>query len=104
MLDLEDELEQVEGFGDGEGALRIKVERDFLVRELASAMGLGATIRTTGSAPERARVNVTRAIRTSIERIRTQSPALGDHLEAAVHTGIFCSYTPDPRTPTNWQL
>ncbi len=28
----------------------------------------------------------------------------GTHLVATVRTGIFCSYTPDPRLPLSWQL
>ena len=27
------------------------------------------------------------------------SPALPDHLDTTIHTGTFCSYTPDPRAP-----
>jgi hypothetical protein len=36
--------------------------------------------------------------------VATANPALGDHLDSAVHTGTFCRYAPDPRVPTTWQV
>jgi hypothetical protein len=47
---------------------------------------------------------VTRALRTAMARIGTHHPALGEHLDRAVHTGTYCSYQPDPRIPTEWHL
>jgi len=35
--------------------------------------------------------------------IRAHSPALADHLDATIHTGSFCSYSPDPRAPITWR-
>ena len=104
LLELERDLEKARSFGDGEKVARIEEERDFLIRELAGAMGLGGRPRTSGSAAERARVNVTRAIRASLSRIRRESPGLADHLEATIHTGTFCSYTPDPRSLPIWKF
>ena len=75
----------------------------FLADELAAAVGLGGRDRKTGSAAERARVNITRAIRAALARIRAHSPALAGHLDATIHTGTFCSYTPDPRAPITWR-
>ena len=63
--------------------------------------GLCALIRAT--AAQMARVMFTRAIRTAVARIRAHSPALADHLNATIHTGTFCSYTPDPRAPITWR-
>ena len=54
------------------------------------------------AARERARVNVTRAIRTVLGRIATHHPALSRHLAATIKTGAVCSYTPDPRLPVRW--
>jgi hypothetical protein len=51
---------------------------------------------------ERARINVTRAIGTALQRIAATHPALGRHLTATIRTGIFCRYTPDPRVPVRW--
>jgi tetratricopeptide (TPR) repeat protein len=101
--ELDDELEEARSFGDLERAARAEAEREFVVRELASAIGLGGRDRRTGSPSERARVSVTRAIRSALARIRECSPPLGEHLERTIRTGTYCSYTPDPRAPIDWQ-
>jgi hypothetical protein len=74
----------------------------FLAYELSAAMGLGGRDRAAGSAVERARVSITKAVKTALARIRAHSPALAGHLDATIHTGTFCSYTPDPRAPITW--
>ena len=45
---------------------------------------------------------MTRAIRQAMARIGDHHPQLGEHLDRCVHTGTYCSYLPDPRTPTVW--
>jgi hypothetical protein len=54
-------------------------------------------------ARERARVNVTRAIAAALKRITAHHPTLARHLAATVKTGLFCTYTPDPRLPIEWK-
>jgi hypothetical protein len=102
--ELEAELEEAKAFADPERAVRIEAEREFLLRELSAAIGLGGRPRRAASSAERARVSVTRAIRAALARIREHSPGLAEHFDRTIHTGSFCSYTPDPRAPTNWQL
>jgi hypothetical protein len=34
---------------------------------------------------------------------RCQEPRARRHLRTTVHTGTFCSYTPDPRAPITWE-
>jgi len=104
LAELEDEIEEARAFADAERAVRAEEERDFLARELAAALGLRGRHRRAGSPAERARVSVTRAIRAALRRVQEQSPALGTHLERTIHTGTYCSYTPDPRLPVDWQL
>jgi tetratricopeptide (TPR) repeat protein len=104
LMELEEEIEEAEEFGDVERAARGKEERDFLAQELASAMGIGGRSRVAASAAERARLNVTRAIRSALLRIGEHSPVLSQHLEATTRTGTFCSYTPDPTAQRLWQL
>jgi hypothetical protein len=62
--------------------------------------------RDTDSVPqaERARVNVTRAIRSAIRRIAGYDPELGDELEAGVRTGASCAYEPDPCGARRWRV
>jgi hypothetical protein len=104
LEEMESELDEARAFGDPERAARAEEERDFLVRELASAVGLGGRDRRLGSPAERARVSVTRAIRSALARIDEHSSALGDHLERTIRTGTFCSYRPDPRAPIDWRV
>jgi len=103
LRELEEELAEATSWADPVRAARARQEMQFLADELAAAVGLGGRDRTTGSAAERARVNITRAIRAALARIRAHSPALADHLDATIHTGTFCSYAPDPRAPITWR-
>jgi hypothetical protein len=103
LRDLQEELDEANEWADQARAARIRHEVDFLASELAAAVGLGGRDRKTGSPAERARVNITRAIRSALNRIREHSSAVADHLDATIHTGTFCSYTPDPWAPVNWQ-
>jgi tetratricopeptide (TPR) repeat protein len=104
LAEIEDDIEQARAFGDTERAAQADTERDFLVRELSRAVGLGGRDRRAASASERARVGVTRAIRKAIARIGEHHPQLGDHLDRAIRTGTYCDYLPDPRTPSGWRF
>ncbi|CAN5122009.1 AAA family ATPase [soil metagenome] len=104
LSELEEEVEEARAWADPERAARAEAERDFLIRELSAAVGLGGRMRRASSVSERARLSVTRAIRAALSRIAKQSPALGDHLQATIHTGTFCSYLPDPRVPVDWHI
>jgi len=68
------------------------------------AVGLGGRDRRAASHAERARLNVTRAIRAAMAGLARANPALGTHLAATIRTGRYCSYTPDPRAPITWQI
>jgi hypothetical protein len=100
--DLREELDEAERWGDPERIARAREEIDFIARELSSAVGLGGRDRPQAAAAERARVNVTRAVKTAIRRLSEQDVALGAELRATVHTGRFCTYRPDPRRPIGW--
>jgi CheY-like chemotaxis protein len=102
--ELEEELREAEQWNDPERAARAKEERELLAHELAAAVGLGGRDRRVGSDAERARINVTRAIKAVLDRIADNSPALAKHFEATLRTGTFCSYVPDPRSPLRWEL
>jgi hypothetical protein len=98
------ELEEAERSGDPGRAAKAGAERDFLVSELARAVGLGGRDRRAASHAERARQNVTRAIRAAMANLARANPALGAHLAATIRTGRYCCYTPDPRAPIGWEL
>jgi tetratricopeptide (TPR) repeat protein len=69
-------------------------ELDQLVRELARAFGLGGRARTAGSAAERARLNVTRALRAATARLAEALPGAGEALDRRLRTGLYCAYEP----------
>jgi hypothetical protein len=97
LANLDEELAEAEQWHDTERASRLRAEKDFLVRELAAATGLGGRPRQLGSDSERARLNVTRAIRSAISRIRDRAPDAAAHLDQAIRTGTRCSYSPPNR-------
>ena len=97
LAEIEEDIEQARALGDTERAAQAAAEREFLVRELSRAVGLGGRDRRAASASERARVAVTRAIRQGIVRISGHHPELGEHLDGAISTGTYCAYDPDVR-------
>jgi hypothetical protein len=102
LAEIDDDIDQARALGDTERAAQADAERDFLIRELSRALGLGGRDRRAASASERARVAVTRAVRQAIARIDEHHPQLGEHLNRAIRTGTYCVYLPDPRAPTGW--
>ena len=104
LHELRDEAREAEAWNDGERAARAQQEIAFLTEELKGAVGLGGRDRREASSAERARLSVTRALRSAIARIAEQHAALGAHFDATIRTGTFCSYQPDPRVPTAWEL
>jgi tetratricopeptide (TPR) repeat protein len=102
LAEIEDDIEQARALEDAEREAQADAERDFLVRELARAVGLGGRDRRTASASERARSGVTRAVRHGIARIGEHHPELGEHLNRAVRTGTYCAYVPEPGPTAAW--
>jgi len=102
--ELREDLAEAESWNDPERAARLQAEIDAIAHELTAAFGLGGRDRAATSAAERARISVTRAIRSSLARIGDHDKELGAHLDATIRTGTFCSYTPDPRAPIEWRL
>jgi hypothetical protein len=104
LAEIDEDIEEARAMGNDERAAQAETERDFLVRELARAVGLGGRDRSAASISERARASVTRAVRHAMARIREHHPALGEHLERTIHTGTCCAYLPDPQVPSAWKL
>jgi hypothetical protein len=102
LAEIDDDIERARADADLHRAEQAETERDFLVRELAHAFGMGGRARPTGSASERARAAVTRAVRQSMVRLEKHHRRLGDHLSRTVRTGTYCGYFPDPRAPADW--
>ncbi len=104
MQELRDHLETAKSRGDIARASAIEEELSFLTRELSRAVGLGGRDRRAASVAQRSRLNVTRAIKRAIEKIRPHSPALAGLLARRIKTGLLCVYRPDEREPVAWSL
>ena len=102
LAEIDEDIEQARVLGDARREAQADAEREFLVGELARAVGLGGRDRRAASASERARAGVTRALRQAIARIGEHHPELGEHLNRAVHTGTHCAYVPDAGAPPAW--
>ncbi|MEO2167317.1 MAG: ATPase, partial [bacterium] len=97
LVDLQEELAEAEEFADLGRTETLRTEQEALLNELKSATGLGGRRRRTGSDVERARTAVRKRIKSSLDRIRKDLPALHAHLKASIQTGTFCSYEPEHR-------
>jgi DNA-binding CsgD family transcriptional regulator len=104
LNDLRGELEEAQRFNDPTRAAKIQAEVEFLADELAAAVGTGGRDRKAASVAERARVNVTKAIKVALHHIEQNHSVLGRHLATSIKTGMFCSYFPDPTRPMAWIL
>ena len=71
---------------------KVRHERDALSSELERAFGLGGRARASGSASERARVNVQRRLKDAIGRIAEHDSAMGRFFDKAVSTGTYCRF------------
>ena len=96
--ELRGELADADSREDAAAVSAIREEMDFLARELSAAFGLGGRARKEGSAAERARQSVTKAIKKAINWVGECDADIGRALATTIKTGTFCSYQPDPET------
>jgi tetratricopeptide (TPR) repeat protein len=102
LRDLRAERSEAQAANDLARAQRADSEIMFVEEELKRAFGLGGRARRAASDIERARVSVTRAIRSAVRKIARHDTALGRHLTTAIKTGTFCSYRRDLGPLTSW--
>jgi tetratricopeptide (TPR) repeat protein len=102
IAELDEELDAADASGDAYRGARATAERDFLIRELAAATGLGGRPRRLADETEKARKTVTARIRHSVTRLADVHPELAEHLAASVQTGTQCVYL--PAEPVRWRL
>ena len=76
-----------------------EAELDFLLREVSRAVGLGGRIRRAGAAAERARLNVTRAIKSALQKISEHHAQLGNLLDRSIRTGTFSCLSSESSKP-----
>jgi DNA-binding NarL/FixJ family response regulator len=104
LTDLQEDIEEADRWADSARASALRNEMDQIIDELARGTGLGGRDRVAASAAERARVNVTKAIKATVKRIGQGNRALGRHLDVSVQTGTFCSYAPEDPSAIDWRL
>lgn len=103
LADLDQDIARAREWHDPARVEALEQEREFLLAELSGAVGFGGRPRRFANEAERARVNVTRALRSAIRKVGEQSPELGQNLEEAVVTGGRCRYQPvEATTSTSW--
>lgn len=102
LVDVEDDIAEATRMNDIGRLELAERDREYLMAELASAVGLGGRARTTGGSVERARTSVTRSLRYAIDRLAEHHPSLAAHLDQSVHTGVYCCYSPDPLARVTW--
>ena len=102
--ELREDLDEARAFNDPERAARAENELELLTAELARAVGFGGRDRKAASAVERARVSVTRAIRSAIDHVEQHHGDLAHHLDTTVKTGTYCRYAPPPDDEVSWRV
>ena len=96
--DIDEALE----IGAEDRAEALQAELDELVGQLAQAFGLGGRSRRKSSAPERARLNVTRALRAATAKLSEALPEAGTALDRRLRTGLYCAYEPHEDDDVRW--
>ncbi|MHB8463209.1 MAG: hypothetical protein ACYDH6_21670 [Acidimicrobiales bacterium] len=102
--ELRDEVEDALALEDDDRAAKAQAELDTLVAELARAVGLGGRDRRASSAGEKARLNVTRALRAATTKLAEVLPEPGAVLDRRLRTGLFCSYEPGAEDEIVWRV
>jgi tetratricopeptide (TPR) repeat protein len=99
---LRSEIDDALAAGSDEQAHALQSELDELVQQLAQAFGLGGRARRAASAAERARLNVTRALRSATAALAEALPEAGNILDRRLRTGLYCAYEPHPSDEVHW--
>ena len=95
--ELREELAEARAFNDPERVARAGEQLEELAGRLLASEAESAQA-------ERARVNVTRALKNALRHIAEHEPELGHLLRRTVRTGTTCAYQPDPDVPLRWEI
>jgi hypothetical protein len=98
---LREQLDEAEGFNDVARATRLGEEIELLISELGGVYRPRAAP-TANDPIERARKAVANRIRSTLQRLRREHPALTRHFDLTLRIGTFCSYRPEH--PPRWEL
>jgi tetratricopeptide (TPR) repeat protein len=103
LRELREELTEAEQSNDLGRAGKLKQELEFLAQQLNAAVDLHGKDRKVGAATERARLMVTKRVKSVLKTLDALHPPLAHHLRACVKTGYYCVYTPPPGEMVAWQ-
>lgn len=104
VRELDTELADADADADLGRAERLRLERDAVLSELRSALGLGGRVRGFTAAPERARTAVRKAVKRALDVIEAADPVLGAELRADVSTGFTCRYGSAVGSVRRWRV
>lgn len=104
LEELAQEIRESEAAHDPGRTSQLKAEFDFIAETVERSLGLGGRERPSGSAQERARTRVAKALSRTLKKVEEVDPPLGRHLRQSVSTGTYCVYSPDPLLPVDWEV
>ena len=99
LRDIDAELDEARDWADEARVTRLELEREALLREVGAATGLASRRRRFGSADERARVAVRKAISAALARVAQQDAALARLFEGHRPHRRRVPLRPRPRPP-----
>jgi hypothetical protein len=102
--ELREVVDEADAWNDSARAENAREEMQMLTEELSRGFGLGGRARKASSTAERARINISKAVKRALDAVSAHDPDLGRHLRTYVRTGVFCVYDPDPLSPVVWSL
>jgi hypothetical protein len=103
LRELGEEIAAAEAHNDVGRVAQLRREAEVIGDELSRSTGRGGRARQLPGALERARLNVTRAIRTVQRQLGQHCPEMERHLARTVRTGQVCCYDPGPDSPLVWE-
>jgi hypothetical protein len=104
LAELRSEIDEAGDLNDIGRVQHLQIEAGELEQELSRVIGLHGRVRRGGNTAERARLNVTRAIRTAIRKIEAGDAGCGRFFAATIRTGNVCLYLPGADAPSDWAL
>ena len=104
LRDIDADLDEARDWSDEARVTRLGLEREALLREVGAATGLAGRWRRFGSADERARVAVRKAISAALARVAQQDAALAPALQGHRPHRRRVPLRPRPRPPRHVDL
>ncbi len=102
LAEIQKEKEEANELQNWETREELEDEEEKLHQYMRQTLGLWGKSRRSGSHADKARINVTRAIKRVLDKIRKQDERLAAYLESTIKTGYQALYTPDPNNPVFW--